>query len=184
MIVPRPGSDEFAPFYAPYLASFTRDIDPDSEIKAQTFEVARFLSAIDDEKSLYRYAPGKWSIREVVGHLTDGERVFAYRLLRVTRGDQTPLPGFEEDDYVRAARFDRRPLTDLVAEWLSVREATSTLVRATDAEGWSRRGVANGQPISARAIIYVILGHVRHHMGVLRERYGVAVAQSPASSSF
>jgi hypothetical protein len=171
--IQRPGPDEFAPFYADYIAEVPPGAHPVDLLATQLAELPRLLGTVQESGAAYRYAPGKWSIKEVVGHVSDAERVFAYRLLRIGRGDETPLPGFDENQYVPAGAFDARTLTDLVGEWVAIREATLALVRGLPAEAWARRGVANGRPISARALAYIIPGHVQHHLGVLRTRYGI-----------
>lgn len=168
---PRP--DEFDPFYAGYIARVANVRTPVDEFVAQRARLLNFLSPLSEEQSRYRYAPGKWSIKELVGHLTDAERIFAYRLLRIGRGDDTPLSGFEENDYVREAQSDGRPFGELLDEWAATRDATAALVRGMPADAWERRGTANGVGVTARALAYIILGHVEHHLGVLRDRYGV-----------
>ena len=122
-------------------------------------------------KGDFAYAPGKWTIKQVVGHICDAERIFAYRALRFARGDVAPLPGFDENAWMPAARFDARPLGDLAAELDAVRRATLALLRTFDADALARRGTANNKEISVRALAYVIAGHERHHVGILRERY-------------
>ena len=169
LIPPQP--DEFAPFYAGYVARVAQVAAPIDELAAQRGRVLAILSGLDEGQAGYRYAAGKWSIKELVGHLADAERIQAYRLLRIGRGDTTPLPGFEEDDYVRAAGADTRAFPDLLHEWTTVREATVVLARGLAADAWSRRGTANGSTISARAMLYIILGHVEHHLVVMQERY-------------
>ena len=109
----------------------------------------------------------------MVGHLCDGERIFAYRLLRIGRGDETPLAGFDENTYVPAGSFERRELNGLIKEWMATRDATIALVRGLPDDAWTQRGVANGTMVTAPALAYIILGHVEHHLGVLRDRYGV-----------
>lgn len=168
---PRPADDEYAPFYAGYVARLAPDADALERLVWQREAFVVFLDGIPATLHGHRYAEGKWSIREVVGHLADAERIMAYRLLRVARGDATPLPGFEEDDYVRAGGFDGRTLASLVREWEAVRRATLELVRSLDAEAAARRGVANGNPVSARALAWIIAGHVEHHREILAERY-------------
>jgi len=147
---------------------------PIDELVAQRARMLNALSPLSDEQARYRYAPGKWSIKELVGHLADTERVFAYRLLRIGRGDATPLPGFEENDYARAGSFDARPFGDLLDEWAAVRDATTALASGLPDEAWARRGTANNHPVSARALLYIILGHVEHHRSILQERYHLA----------
>lgn len=176
---PRP--DEFDPFYAGYIARVANVRSPVDELVAQRARLLNLLSPLSDDQARYRYADAKWSIKELVGHLSDGERIFAYRLLRIGRGDDTPLPGFEENDYVRSAGSQLRPFGELLDEWAATRDATSALVRGLPVEAWERRGTANGASISARALVYIILGHVEHHRSVLEERYGLAASQSPGT---
>jgi hypothetical protein len=166
----RPDATEYAPFYAGYVAGV-----PESDIVAVLRESGRdilaALAAIPESQGGHRYAAGKWSVREVIGHLIDAERIFSYRALRLARADATPLPGFEENDYVRAAHSDERSLADLVDELRAVRESTVRLFASLPDDGWNRRGVVNGREISVRALAYITAGHARHHLGVLRDRY-------------
>lgn len=166
-----PAADEHNPYYGKYIAL----VGPDSlaALESQARSTAAFLAAVPEEKGNYRYAEGKWSVKEVIGHLADGERVFAYRALRIGRADTTELPGFEENDYVPAGKFDRRTLADIAAEFASVRAATLTLARSFDADALLRRGSANNSPVSVRALVAIIAGHELHHVGLLRERYGL-----------
>lgn len=173
MMVQRPEPDEFAPFYASYIAKVGDVTDAAGRLRQQGNAMGALLGTVSDTASGFRYAPGKWSVKEVVGHVADAERVFAYRLLRVARGDETPLAGFDEQAYVREAGSDSRSLDSLVADWQAARAATIALVHGLDAVVWRRRGTANGQPVSARALLYIIVGHVEHHSDVLRTRYGV-----------
>lgn len=168
----RPAADEFAPYYATYIDKVPGD-DPLAALEAQTAETAVALGRVDTAKAGHRYAPGKWSVREVIGHITDAERVFSYRVLRFARADQTDLPGFDENAWMPHARFDAAPLADLIRAWRVQRTATLVLLRSLDAAAWTRRGTANGKPVSVRALAWIIAGHERHHLGVLRERYGI-----------
>lgn len=143
-------------------------------MEAQTRETAALLARLDDDKASYRYAPDKWSIKQLVGHVTDGERVFAYRALAIARGEQASLPGFDENDYVRNAGFDDRSIGELAAEYAAARAATLAMFHGFSDEAWRRRGVANNNAISTRALAHVMLGHERHHLRVLREKYGVS----------
>lgn len=140
---------------------------------SQGEDVERLLGALSEARALHRYAPGKWSVKEIVGHLCDCERIYAYRALRFARGDETPLPGFEENDYVPAGRFDARPLAELLEEWRTVRASTLALYRGLDGEALLRRGLANGNLVSVRALAWMAVGHTQHHLRVLRERYGL-----------
>jgi DinB family protein len=168
--IPRPADDEAAPFYHGYIAEVKGE-NIREQLAAQLGEVERLLRPLDDTRAQVRYAPGKWSIKEVLGHLTDAERIFAYRLLRIARNDPTPLPGFDENAYVPAGQFDERPLQDLIADFRAVRQSTGFLVASVLPGAWSRRGEASGSAVSARALAYIIVGHVAHHLGVLRDRY-------------
>ena len=173
--LPRPGEDESAPFYHGYIAKVPGERIGDY-LSTQLEEVQRLLGSLDDAGARYRYAPEKWSVKEIVGHLCDAERIFAYRLLRIARADTTPLPGFDENAYVPPAEFDGRPLGDLLRELEAVRGSTIALVDGLPPAAWQRRGQASGKSISTRAIAYIIVGHVAHHLGVLRERYRPARA--------
>jgi uncharacterized damage-inducible protein DinB len=140
-------------------------------MERQMEETAAFLGQLGEARGDHRYAPGKWSIKEVIGHLADGERVFAYRALRFARGDQTPLASFDENAWVPQAGCDRRTLADLAAEFRAVRVATLALARSLTDEAAARTGVASGKTVSVRALIYMIAGHELHHLAILRERY-------------
>jgi hypothetical protein len=170
MPIPRPGADEFAPYYSTYVDRVTGD-DVLPVLSAQRESTARFLAGIPENRAGYRYAEGKWSLREVIGHLSDAERVFAYRMLRFARGDETPLSGFDENVYVPAGEFERRSLANVAAEFTAVRDATLALVRSLDAAAVARRGLASGKAMSVRALAWVIAGHEAHHLQVIRERY-------------
>jgi hypothetical protein len=173
--IPRPASDEAAPFYHGYISEVTGE-NIVEQLADQLGEVDQLFGSVDDQAALARYAPGKWSIKEVLGHLADAERIFGYRLLRISRGDATPLPGFDENAYVPAGGFDSRPLRSLLADFGAVRRSTIALVQGTPPECWIKRGEASGRTISARALAYIIVGHVNHHLGVLRDRYGLGAA--------
>ncbi|HEU4571035.1 MAG TPA: DinB family protein [Gemmatimonadales bacterium] len=170
--LPRPEASEFAPFYAGYVSKV-----PDGEIlkvlETQLREVRTLLSSLPEGRGNHRYAEGKWSIKEVVGHLCDAERIFAYRALRFARADQTPLAGFDENAYVPPARFDTRTVASLVDEFVRVRNATIALFGTFDAEAGARKGPANGKEVTVRALAWIIAGHAAHHVAVLRERYGI-----------
>jgi hypothetical protein len=166
----RPDPTEYAPYYGNYIS---RVPEPDvlATLRGDAPELISTLKAIPEERGGFRYAEGKWSIREMIGHMIDAERIFAYRALRIGRADATPLPGFEQNDYVAAAGSDSRTLKDLVEELRTVRESTILLFASLPEEAWTRRGVASGHEISVRALAYVIAGHTRHHLKVLRDFY-------------
>ena len=168
-----PGESEFAPAFGRYVARVSSVRDPLIELSAQRARVVARLSPLSDEQAGATYAPDKWSIKTLVNHLSDAERVFAYRMLRIARGDATPLPGFEENDYARAARSDRRPFSDVLAEWSIVRDATTALAASIPEGDWAKVGTSGDAPMSARALLYIVLGHTEHHLAVLADRYGV-----------
>ena len=168
-----PQESEYAPAFAGYVARVAEIEDPLRELTSQRAKVVARLAKLTDEQATFRYAPGKWSIKDLVGHLSDAERVFAYRMLRIGRGDTTPLSGFEESDYARAAQSDRRQFGELLAEWSVVRAATMALASSLPPADWANVGTSNDAPMSARAVLYIILGHTEHHLGVLGDRYGV-----------
>jgi hypothetical protein len=172
LVIPRPMATESAPFYHGYIARVTGENISD-QLADQSDEVEELFGSLDEQAALARYAPDKWSIKEILGHLTDAERIFSYRLLRISRGDRTPLPGFDEKAYVPAGRFDARPLGSLLGEFRSVRESTRRLIQGLPRDCWANQGEASGMPITARALAYIIVGHVAHHLGVLRDRYGL-----------
>ncbi len=161
---------EYAPYYERYIGLVPPR--PILEVlKTQIGGTLDLLRALPEAKGDHRYARGKWSVKEVVGHLADSERVFGYRALRIARNDPTPLPGFEQDDYVRDGGFGARTLLDLAGEFETVRRATVSLFESLNEEALDRRGTASGNPVSARALAYIIAGHERHHRNVLEERY-------------
>jgi hypothetical protein len=170
--IPRPRADEHAPYYSRYI-SLVPDGDLVELLRDQRGETVRLLRPLSEERARFAYAPGKWTVKEVVGHLSDAERIFAYRALRFAREDAQPLTGFDENSYVPAGRFNRRTIADLVDEFEAVREATIHLFRHLDDDALARSGPANNNPISVRALAYVIAGHERHHLTLLRDRYGV-----------
>lgn len=172
MTIARPAATEHAPAYHGYVSAVP-DGDVLELLERQGVESAAMLRRVDEERSRFRYAPDKWSIREVVGHVTDAERVFTYRALRFARGDANPLPGFDENAWGAATNADDRTLASLVDELEAVRRASVALFRGFPAEYYARAGVASGHTITVRALLYITVGHERHHMRILRERYGV-----------
>jgi len=166
----RPQPGEYAPFYEKYVALVPQE-NISGILETQLRETQQLLGGLAGHKADFRYAPDKWSIKEVLGHLADTERIFAYRLLRIARGDQTPLSGFEQDDYVKSGNFSARTLAGLLEEFAAVRHATITLLHSLEDQDWLRRGVANKNEVSVRALAYIIAGHEGHHRITLEERY-------------
>lgn len=168
--VARPDSSEYAPFYGGYISAVPNG-DLIDVLERQGEEAAALFGGVDEEKSRYRYAPGKWTIREVLGHIMDGERVFTYRALTFARGDAGPLPSFDENAWAATSTADGRDLASLISEYRAVRAATVALFRAFTAEEFARSGIASKNPITVRALAYIVAGHERHHLKILRERY-------------
>jgi hypothetical protein len=169
--ISRPGADEYAPAFAGYIAEIGDEEDVLAVLSSQYDDVMARLGSVLDLLGEYRYAPGKWSLKEVVGHLSDTERVFAYRALRIGRGDATPLPGFDDQAWIAELGASDRLLAGMVEEWGHVRKATLALFRYLPPGAWQRQGTASDQPVSVRSLAYVIAGHVRHHMEVVEARY-------------
>jgi uncharacterized damage-inducible protein DinB len=168
----RPDRSEYAPLFAGYVNGMP-DGDPVAMLRDAGAELDALLRALPEPRGSFRYAEGKWSIREMLGHLIDAERVFSYRAMRIARADATPLPGFDENDYVRAAGSDARTVADLADELRAVRESTVRMFASFPDEAWTRRGVSSGKEITVRALAWIIVGHATHHRRILRERYGV-----------
>jgi len=171
-MISRPAPTEYAQHYVGYVERVPEG-DVLDHLARQIEETRALLRDLPPSRAVHRYATGKWSVAEVVGHVADAERIFAYRTLRFARGDATPLESFDENAYVPAGSFDRRTLTDLVDELTAVRHATLALLRGIPAEAFARTGVASGRSVSARALAYIIAGHELHHVAILRERYGI-----------
>ncbi|HEX8747928.1 MAG TPA: DinB family protein [Pyrinomonadaceae bacterium] len=165
-----PEASEYAPYYGKYVS-----LVPEGDILATLAEqmdaTARELRAIDEEKAAHRYASDKWSIKELVGHIIDTERIFAYRALRFARNDGTELPGFEQDDYIRHASFNAVRFEELVREFELVRGANLLMLKHLDEAAWQRRGLASNAEVSVRALCFIMAGHVQHHMEILKTRY-------------
>jgi hypothetical protein len=170
----RPDRSEYADFYANYIAKVP-DGDVIAFLSAQPIAYRKLLDKLSDEAAAAHPQPGKWNLKEIIGHLCDAERIQSYRALRFARGDQNELHGFEQDDYVREAHSNTRGLSDLLDEFEGIRKSTVALVKSFAPNVGQRSGVANGAPISVRAMVYVIAGHTQHHYDLLKERFdGVA----------
>lgn len=177
MKIAPPTTEEYAPFYADYIQRAIATGDMFEALPKQIDELKSALGHLTDLQAGFNFESSEWSIKEVIGHLNDVERVFSYRLLRISRNDQTALSGFEQEDYVREAGFDRYALGDLIGEFEFLRRANILAIRNMPEEAIRRIGTASGNPVSARALIYMSVGHVEHHLASLREKYLPALAQ-------
>jgi hypothetical protein len=165
-----PEPSEYAAYYGRYVR-LVKSTDILQSLRLQAGETIAMLHRVGEDRASFRYARDKWSIGEVVGHVIDAERVFAYRALRFARNDTTPIPGFDQDEYVRNSPYAECPLADLVEEFALVRNATVCLYERLKPEAWTRKGVANENVISVRALAYIIAGHELHHRAVLAQKY-------------
>ena len=170
LAIARPEPGEYAPYYERYI-SLVAGSDILGALDAQRRQTMMLLSGRSEADGNFRYAPEKWNAKEVMGHVCDTERIFAYRALRIARGDQTPLAGFEQDDYVKHGPFAAAPMAEIIEDYIAVRRATLTLLRNLDEAAWGQRGVASKNEVSVRALAYMIAGHELHHRGILEEKY-------------
>ena len=176
----RPESNEYAEYYSGYIAKVP-GTDLLGVLETEGAKMAQLFSGRAEREGNFSYAPGKWTVKEVVGHITDAERIFTYRALRIGREDKTPLASFEQDDFIRGGHFASRTLADLAEEFASVRSATLTLFRSFSEEVWSRRGTASQKEVTARALGFITGGHQIHHRMILEERYFPAIPKAQTS---
>ncbi len=166
----KPETNEYAPYYGNYISQVGED-DVVSILAGQASELRAALSGLTDDRGSYAYAEGKWTIKEVLSHIIDGERIFAYRILRISRGDATPVEGFEQDDYIATSNANHRSFADLLDEFDLQRRSNLLMLKNINDEASQLMGTASGNPVSARAVIYIMAGHVIHHLRILNERY-------------
>ena len=166
-----PQSTEYAPYYAKYIALVPKG-DILEILEAQLDDVLQTLRSVPESQAGIVHPPYAWTIRQVTGHLTDSERIFAYRALRISRGDQTPLPGFDENMYAKTGGFNECSMRDIVDDFEVARRATLSLFRLMPASAWMNTGTANSYTVSARACPWIIAGHVSHHLAIVRKRLG------------
>ncbi|HKP86408.1 MAG TPA: DinB family protein [Blastocatellia bacterium] len=169
-LITRPSDAEYAPYYGRYIG-LVPEGDIIRTLGQQLEDTLSLLGGVSESQAGHRYAPDKWSIKEVVGHVIDTERIFAYRALRFARNDKAPIEGFDQDEFARNGMFDERKLADLAEEFEHVRRANLLLFRSLSEETLGRRGVASENEVSVRALLYIIAGHERHHIEVLKTRY-------------
>jgi uncharacterized damage-inducible protein DinB len=170
LVIDRPQAGEYAPYYERYISLIVEN-DILATLDRQRREMVLLLSGLSEEQGNFRYAPEKWSAKQVLGHVCDTERIFAYRALRIARGDATPMEGFEQDDYVKNGPFARHAIAEVIEDYIAVRRATISLLRSLEEAAWSRRGIANKNEVTVRAIAYTIAGHEVHHRRILEEKY-------------
>lgn len=168
--MPRPQASDFPAYFARYIAQVDAD-NLSAAVKTYAKSLEDFYTQLPEAKAEYSYAPGKWTLKELLQHIVDTERIMSYRLLRISRGDQTPLASFDEDSYAAASKANARSFDSIKAEFLAVRKATDLLITSLSEEQLSAEGVASNMPVKANAVGYIIFGHMLHHKGVLEERY-------------
>ena len=173
----RPEPTEYPEFYANYVSKVP-GADVLSVLESQRLQMLQLFAGRSERDGSFRYAPGKWTVKEVLGHVTDTERIYAYRALRFARADHTPLPGFEQDDFVKNGAFNERPLAGLADEFAHVRSASLALFRSFPEEAWQRRGVASQKEVTVRALAFITAGHQIHHRLILEERYFPAIPRA------
>ena len=173
----RPAPTEYAEFYANYISQ-VQGTDVLGVLEAQRVQMQHLFAGRSERDGSFRYAPGKWTVKECLGHITDTERVFTYRALRIARGDKTPLPGFEQDDFVRNGGFAERTLADLAEEFALVRAASVALFRSFPKASWNNRGIASNKEVTVRALAFITAGHQIHHRQILEERYFPAIPRA------
>ncbi|HYL61827.1 MAG TPA: DinB family protein [Candidatus Methylomirabilis sp.] len=173
----RPEPSEYAPYYEKYIALVPGN-DPVKALETQRARTVQLFAGRSERDGNFRYAPDKWTVKDVLGHLADTERIFTYRAMRIARADRTPIEGFEQDDYVRSGGFNERTLASLVDEFASVRSATVALFRSLNNDAWLRRGVANKNEVSVRALAFITAGHELHHANIIEERYFAAIPRA------
>jgi uncharacterized damage-inducible protein DinB len=169
-MLPRPLASEYPEYYQPYVSLVPED-NLLTLLKGNLVKTIELFESLSEDDGLFRYAENKWSIKEVLGHMADTERIMSYRLLRVGRGDQTALAGFNENDYVQSSQINKLPIKSILEDFIATRKATLTLFQNMPEESWANIGFANNTEVTARAIGYIIAGHALHHFNIIRDRY-------------
>jgi len=170
MKIAKPNPDEFAAYYGNYVSKVDTE-NPLKELRKSRKELLKLFSGLKKKELNHRYAEGKWSVKEILAHIMDGERIFSYRALRIARNDQTPLPGFDENEYTPASKAHERKIKSMLKEYEALRDSTIELFSSFDEDMMMQMGTASDNPVSVRALLYIILGHQKHHLGIIRERY-------------
>ena len=166
----RPQPAEYDPYYQKYV-SLVPEEDILLALKTQIDELSKLFDGVPEEKGTYAYGDGKWTVKEVLSHIIDGERMFAYRVFRIARGDKTPIEGFEQDGYIENSHANRRRITELIIEFTLLREANLMFFANLELADWTRTGTANDVEISVRSLAWIMVGHIRHHIAILKEKY-------------
>lgn len=173
LVITRPSPEEYAPYYETYLQHVPADVDVLALLAAQGAAMALVVASVTAKQAEFRYAPGKWSVKQVLAHLADTERVFVFRALWFARGEEAPLPGMDENLWAETAGADARAVADFGVELAALRRHSLDLFASLPTQAWQRRGVASERTLSVRAVPWIVAGHERHHLDILRERYGV-----------
>ena len=168
----RPAQSEYDPYYEGYV-SLVPEEDIIPALESQLDELSQLFENVSEDRGTYAYADDKWTVKELLSHLIDGERMFAYRVFRIARGDKTPIEGFEQDGYIENSHANRRPIAELIEEFSLLREANLIFFTNLEKDDWVRTGTANNVEISVRSLAWIMVGHVRHHMSILKSRYFV-----------
>ncbi|MDP3148962.1 MAG: DinB family protein [Ignavibacteria bacterium] len=166
----KPETSEYAPYYQRYIDLINSE-DIFSFYKLQAEEIVSLFKNVDEDQTSFRYAEGKWTMKEVLGHIVDSERIFGYRVLAISHGEKNPLPGFAENDYVRNGKYENRSLQSLLAEYSHLSSANLELFKSLDEEMLSQKGTASGKEVTTRAILFVTIGHEKHHLEIIKTRY-------------
>jgi len=176
LYIVRPEATEYAPYYERYI-SLVSGNDVLTTLEEASPQTVALFSSLSEKEGDFRYSPEKWSVKQVLGHIIDTERIFAYRALRISRNDATPIEGYDQDDYVRYGPFSHCQLSNLVEEYTHVRNATLSLFRSLDQEAWTRRGIANKNEVTVQALAYIVAGHELHHRNVLNDKYSAILTR-------
>ncbi len=166
----KPNVTEYAPYYQRYIDLITTD-DIFSFFKQQTEEIVALFTNLSEEQASFRYAEGKWTIKELLAHIVDSERIFGYRVLAISRGEKNPLPGFAENEYVKNGKYENRSLQSFLSEYSYLSSANLELFKSLDEEMHAQKGTASGKEVTARAILFVTIGHEKHHLEIIKSRY-------------
>lgn len=171
-----PVSTEYPPYFDGYVQASLAETDDILKLLESQIQIVEALFNLDEETAMYRYAPEKWTLKQLLGHINDTERIFAYRLLRFARGDQKELQGFEQDDYIVTSPAEQMSIKELVQEFVALRQANALMIRHLPQDAWQRKGTVSGNEMTVNALVYITVGHVAHHLNIARDKYGIKAA--------